>query len=110
MYKRKLRNNFNKLKEKVAAVKRAEHIHKRLNWFGQTRASATLNDCLQSWRLFVKRHKLAKKFLMRSSNALDKQLVNEAFSVWKQMCSTKRQQVYLDNIQELNRRKEEHEE
>jgi hypothetical protein len=26
MYKRKLRNNFNKLKEKVAAVKRAEHI------------------------------------------------------------------------------------
>ena len=33
MYTRKLRNNFNKLREKVAAIKRAEHINKRLDWF-----------------------------------------------------------------------------
>ena len=46
IYKRRLRNNFNKFKEKVAAVKRAEHINKRLNWFAQTRSTATLNDCL----------------------------------------------------------------
>ena len=83
MYLRKLRNNFQKLKLKVKATKRGEHINKRLDWFSNTRGTATLNDCLQSWRLFVRRQKLAKKFLMRSSNALDKQLLNEGFSIWK---------------------------
>lgn len=52
---------------------------------------------------------MAKKFIVRSSNSLDKQLINEGFAIWKQMCSKKRQKLYLDNIQELNRRKEEHE-
>lgn len=37
-------------------------------------------------------------------------MANEAFSVWKQMCSVKRQKVYLDNIEELGRRKADHEE
>ena len=58
----------------------------------------------------MKKHKLAKKFLMRASNGLDKQLVNEGFSIWKQMCSIKRQKLYLANIEELNRRKLSHEE
>ena len=58
----------------------------------------------------MKKIKLAKKFLMRASNGLDKQLVNEGFSIWKQMCSLKRQKLYLANIEELNRRKLTHEE
>lgn len=46
----------------------------------------------------MRKFKLAKKFLMRASNGLDKQLVNEGFSIWKQMCSIKRQKLYLANI------------
>lgn len=62
------------------------------------RSAATKNDCYQSWRLWMRKFKLAKKFLMRASNGLDKQLVNEGFSIWKQMCSIKRQKLYLANI------------
>ena len=54
--------------------------------------------------------KLAKKFIARITNSIDKQLKNESFSVWKLFCSKKRQQVYIDNIKVLNERKAEHEE
>jgi hypothetical protein len=37
-------------------------------------------------------------------------MANEGFSIWKQMCSVKRQKLYLDNIEELGRRKADHEE
>ena len=70
---------------------------------------ATRNDCYQSWRLWLKKYKLAKKFLVRSSNGVEKTMVNEAFSIWKQLCSIERQKLYLANIKELNRRKEQHE-
>ena len=83
VYKRRLRNNFQHFLKQVKAMNRNEHINKRLDWFSGTRSRASLNDVLQSWRLFVKRHKLAKKFLIRSAHSLDKQLMNEGFSVWK---------------------------
>lgn len=57
----------------------------------------------------MKQHKLAKKFLARSASSIDKHMANEAFSIWKQMCSIKRQKLYLDNIAELGRRKADHE-
>lgn len=110
MARRRLRNNFNKYLRKVREVKRLEHIQNRVAWFNQTRSAATANDCYQSWKLYIKRSKLAKKFILRSSNSLDKQLINEGFSVWKQMCSKKRQKLYLDHIEELEKRKAEHEE
>jgi uncharacterized protein YutD len=91
MQRRRLRNNFNKLRKQVQAMQRVDHIQKRVAWFISVRQAACKNDCYQSWRLWVKRFKQAKKFLIRSSNGLDKQLVNEGFSVWKQMCSIKRQ-------------------
>lgn len=83
MAKRRLRNNFQKYLAKVREVKRLEHIQKRVAWFNQTRDGTTTNDCYQSWKLYIKRHKLAKKFIVRSSNSLDKQLINEGFSIWK---------------------------
>ena len=110
MQKRKLRNNFNKYLAKVKELKRLEHVEKKTAWFTQTRAGTSKVDVFQSWMLFVKRHKMAKKFLMRSSNTLDKQLINEGFAKWKGMVSKKRQKLYMDNIQELERRKDEHEE
>lgn len=110
MAKRRLRNNYQKWLGKVKEVRRTEHIAKKASWFTDTRASTSKNDCFQSWRLFVKQHKLAKKFLARCASSIDKQMANEAFSIWKQMCSVKRQKVYLDNIEELGRRKVEHEE
>ena len=109
MARRRLRNNFAKYLAKVREIKRLEHIQKKVSWFSETRSQTTTNDCYQSWRLFVKRHKMAKKFLLRSCNSIDKQMINQGFCSWKQMCSSKRQQLYLDNIAELNRRKDEHE-
>ena len=70
--RRRLRNNFNKLKKQIKAIQRAEHIQKRVAWFMGVRGSAAKNDCYQSWRLWMKKIKLAKKFLMRASNGLDK--------------------------------------
>ena len=109
MARRRLRNNFMKFLAKVKELRRLEHIEKKVAWFGGTRGATCKNDCFQSWRLYVKRYKLAKKFLVRSCASIDKQLANEGFSVWKQMCSVKRQRLYLDNIEELNRRKGDHE-
>jgi hypothetical protein len=83
MARRRLRNNFMKLLSKVKELRRLEHIEKKVAWFSDTRAGATSNDCFQSWRLYVKRYKLAKKFLARSCASIDKQLTNEGFSVWK---------------------------
>lgn len=61
MKRRKLRNNFNKLLKKVKALRREDHIEKRVAWFTETREKATKNDCYQSWRLFTGKIKLAKK-------------------------------------------------
>lgn len=110
MARRRLRNNFAKWLGKVKGVARGEHIGKKAAWFTGTRAATTSNDCFQSWRLFVKQRKLAKKFVVRSAGSIDKRMANEAFSIWKQMCSVKRQKLYLDNIEELGRRKADHEE
>ena len=109
MQKRRMRNNFNKWLDKVKSMRRADHIASKVQWFTNTRSNTSANDCFQSWRLYIRRYKLAKKFLMRSGSSIDKQLANEAFSVWKQMCSVKRQKLYIDNIEELERRKDEHE-
>ena len=94
----------------VNQTKRLEHVVNRLDWFTNMRNSRVKNDVYQSLKLFVRRHIMAKKFLQRSANSIDKQLANEAFSVWKQACSVKRQETFQENINELNRRKQEHEE
>ena len=110
MEKRRLRNNFMRYLAKVKELRRLEHINKRVSWFSDTRSATATNDVFQSWRLYVKQNQTAKRFLVRASNTLDKQLVNDGFSKWKQMCSKKRQKLYLDNIEELNKRKDDHEE
>lgn len=43
--RRRLRNNFNKYWEKIKAMRRADHINKRVAWFRETRENATKNDC-----------------------------------------------------------------
>jgi len=70
--KRKLRNNFNKYLAKTKELRRVENVRKRCDWFVQTRSKQSLHDCYQSWRLYIKRQKLAKKVLVRSCQSLDK--------------------------------------
>jgi len=83
MARRRLRNNFLKWLEQVKALRRVEHIGKKVGWFTETRGVTSKVDCFQSWRLYIKRYKLAKKFLTRSAASIDKQLANEGFSIWK---------------------------
>lgn len=72
MTRRRLRNNFNRYHHKVKELKRLEHIEKRVAWFNETRNNNTKLDSYQSWKLYIKQYKLAKKFILRSSNSLDK--------------------------------------
>jgi hypothetical protein len=48
------------------------------------------NDVVQSMKLYVRSRKLAKKFIFRLTNSIDKSQKNESFSVWKQLCSKAR--------------------
>jgi len=58
--------------DKVKELRRLEHIQKKVSWFTETRGAAGTNDCFQSWRLYVRKTKLAKKFLTRSAASIDK--------------------------------------
>ena len=88
--RRRLRNAFMKYRLKVRMLNREGHILKRAEWFIATRHASLKNDVYQSLRLWAKRSVIAKKFMMRVANSVDKQLENEAFAVWKQLCSKAR--------------------
>lgn len=107
--RRRLRNAFNKYRYKVRMANREVHILQRVDWFIGTRHASLKNDVYQSLRLFCKKSIVSKKFLRRVTNSIDKQLKNEAFSVWKQLCSKARQRVFMEHIAVLNDRKAQHE-
>lgn len=64
------RNNFLKFKAQCDAEKRKEFIDKKCEWFEQQRKSTTTKDCWCSWLMFIRRFKLAKKFLDRAQNGI----------------------------------------
>ncbi len=57
---------------------------------------------------YCKRYKKAKKFLARSIRGVNKLMANEAFNIWKGTNNTATQMVYMEQIEELSRREEEH--
>lgn len=83
MEKIKLKNNFYRYRDQVQKCKRGEQVNKRMDWFTATRSQTLTSDLFQTWKLYVKQYKMAKKLLMRSANDLDKQLANEGFNKWK---------------------------
>jgi hypothetical protein len=107
--RRKLRNNFMKLKKKVQEIKRLEYVRSKVHWFGDVRDGKTINNCFDAWKSYIRRYKSAKTFLHRSIKGVDKLMKNEAFGVWKHTVYKARKQVYLNNIEELGKRQEEHE-
>ena len=109
MQRQKLRNNFIKYRLKASMLKREENILGRVDWFQEVRGRATANDVYQSLRLYCRSRKLAKKFIFRLTNSIDKSMKGESFSTWKQLCSKARQKIFIDNIEELNKRKQDHE-
>lgn len=90
MQKRKLRNNFVKFRLKTKMLNREENILKRVAWFREVRGGALANDVYQSMKLYTRSRKLAKKFIFRLTNSIDKSMKSEGFSVWKQLCSKAR--------------------
>ena len=62
----RLRNNFIKFRAKAAERKRLEFIRAKCEWFEQQRRSVTKRDCWYSWLMYIRRFKLAKKFLDRA--------------------------------------------
>ena len=59
---------------------------------------------MDAWKEFIKRYKSAKTFLNRSIKGVDKLMKNESFGTWKNLVYKARKQVYLDNIEELEKR------
>ncbi|CDW85127.1 UNKNOWN [Stylonychia lemnae] len=107
--KRKLRNGFNRYKEKVKELRRLEYIAKKVDWFEGIRSNKSLQECMNDWKVFVKRQISAKKFLVRSIKGIDNLIVNNAFGTWKKCMYDQRKEVFFTNIEELERRQEEHE-
>lgn len=105
----KIRNNFNKLRVKCAQKKRQEFIERKEKWFELQRQSLLKRDVWQSWLLFVKNFKLAKKFLGRAQNGMDRNQKFNALATWKQAMANKTLEMYNANIGELKRRQHEHE-
>ena len=104
------RNNFNKFLAQATAAKRKEFIDKKCEWFEQQRKQTTTRDCWCSWLLFVRRFKLAKKFLDRGASGIQRNQKFVAMANWKQAMANREIKIYNDNIAELQRRQRDHEE
>ena len=61
-----------KFRAQALALKRKEYIDKKCEWFNQQRKHVTIRDVWYSWVMFIRRFKLAKKFLKRADNGIDR--------------------------------------
>ena len=104
-----MRNAFNRYKLKVKEAKRLDYVKTKVDWFGNVRDHTLLENCIDAWKLYVKLYKNAKKFLVRATRGIDKVMTAESFTVWKSAMYAARRQVYITNIEELERRQEDHE-
>lgn len=91
MQRRRTRNNFNKWKKKAAEIKRNEFIEKKSDWFKSLREGTTKKDVWFSWLLYIKQYQLAKRFLNRANNGIERNLRSEAFFIWRQVLSVQKQ-------------------
>ena len=74
------------------------------------RRNNLVKDCFGQWTMFIRRFKLATKFLKRSNNGIEQSMKNEAFTNWKKCVFKARKMVFEENIEELGRRQEDHQE
>lgn len=98
------RNNFHKFKAQSDAARRKEFIDKKCEWFEQQRRQSTTRDCWCSWLMFIRRFKLAKRFLDRAENGIQRNLKFAALANWKQAMANREIAIYNMNIGELKRR------
>jgi len=108
MRRHKLRQGFQKFKKQVGEAKRVEYIDNKVDWFEAIRSRKAYENCFDAWKSYIRRYKMARKFLLRGIKGVDKQMANEAFSTWKGTVFKARKMVYMENIEELERRHEEH--
>ena len=85
-------------------MKRAEYVTSKVEWFGAVRDRQVLDKCYDTWKCYIRRYKMAKTFLARSTRGVDKLMTNEAFSLWKTLVFRARRQVFVENIEELEKR------
>jgi hypothetical protein len=90
------------------AVKRMEFINKKCDWFASQRDAVTKKDMWFTWLKYIRVYKLAKKFLLRSQNGINRNSCGSAFIRWKQMVHKQTQKLFEDNIKELLRRQMDH--
>lgn len=90
MQRRRLRNNFNKYRKKVMELKRKEFIEKKSDWFKALREGTTTKDVWFTWLLYIRQYKLAKKFLFRANNGVERNLKSDAFCIWRKILSSQK--------------------
>jgi len=103
-HKHRTRNNFIKLRSYCAAKKRAELIERKCKWFDDQRKHVLSRDVWYSWLMFVRRFKLAKKFLQRADNGMDRNQKFKAFAIFKNAKAKEVIESYDKNIDELKKR------
>ena len=81
--KHRLRYWLHKLRAQTKADRREQHINSRCDWLDLCRNNGNLKDCIATWRENVRKLKLARKFMQRAVNGLQRNAVGEAFKKWK---------------------------
>ena len=107
--RRQVKNAFFRYKKNVQQAKRLEYVRNKVEFLGEARDRKDLANCLDAWKSYIQQYKLAKAFLKRSIIGVDKLIENDAFGRWKKFVYEARKSVYIGNIEELERRQEEHE-
>ena len=108
VYRHRLRNNFLKFRKQAAAAKRHEFVEKKCDWFEAQRQHLTKREVWQSWLMFMRSFKLAKKFLNRANKGVERNRKFDVMARWKQAIATHTQNIYQENIDELKRRQVDH--
>ena len=61
--KKRLKSNFQKLRSQVQKIKKAEYASIQIDCFTNNRHMRIKHDCYESWKLYVKKYMMAKRFI-----------------------------------------------
>lgn len=103
----RLRAGFVKYRQCAKDHKRAEFVMKRQDWMIMMRGNASLKDCWKGWLHYIKTIQLARRFMNRAQNGMERNARSDAFFKWKAAMANEIHQSYEMNITELNTRQQE---
>lgn len=71
------------------------------------RGTATMKDCWKGWIHYIKTIQLARRFMNRAQNGMERNARGDAFFKWKAAMANEIHHSFEMNITELNNRQQE---